>query len=382
MPDKLKLACLAAGFPGLSREDLTQALSLERKRCGSRGHQRRSHTHTRQGPGSKGWRDLATAGASAPLKPQFRPGGTSQGAQLDPADFPAALLLGSSQDPGGPKSAAGHGAPPRQHGSPWRDAGAAGPGPGSSGSLWSTQRAGRGARHLHPVSDPVQPAARALAPAQAAAAESAVGVAQLAAQHPWAGAELAGLVLRAAGGELDVAGALLLDMAPASGGSSRGRSSDSGQRAPDAAASALVGSSRHGAPASPSSSSIGQAAMDETGEGESEVGDVYYQYRIQATLLTKQWLRAARGACAAYAAGDHSAARRLAAEGRRLRQESLAAHAEAAERIEGHNNASTRWVGQGLQVVGAWALGSAAVHMARRDKCQAARQPQAECSLC
>lgn len=64
----------------------------------------------------------------------------------------------------------------------------------------------------------------------------------------------------------------------------------------------------------------------------------------QAQRLTLAWQKAVKKAATAYSSGNHSKARRLAAEAQRLRLDSLAAHEAAAARIEQEANAGARCV--------------------------------------
>ncbi|KAL4436811.1 hypothetical protein ABPG75_003950 [Micractinium tetrahymenae] len=150
---------------------------------------------------------------------------------------------------------------------------------------------------------------------------------QLLEVYTWAGQELVAAVLAAMQGDTAAAAAALADMvADSSSSSYKSGSKDSagGSRAGQAPAAAL---------------SCAQGACDDDEEGTAEEQqDPYFRHRRRALQLSRRWARAARGAGTAYAAGDHSAARQLAADAQRLRREVLAAHAEAAERIEEANN--------------------------------------------
>ncbi|GAB4821151.1 hypothetical protein N2152v2_008197 [Parachlorella kessleri] len=67
--------------------------------------------------------------------------------------------------------------------------------------------------------------------------------------------------------------------------------------------------------------------------------DVYWRHRGDALRLTRAWQKAVSKAASAYGGGNHGKAQRLAAEARHLREASLAAHEQAASRIEAELNA-------------------------------------------
>lgn len=168
----------------------------------------------------------------------------------------------------------------------------------------------------------------------------------LARQHPWADQELQRLVLEAAGGDSRMAAELLGEMAPGGGCAPGNRAP---LPAPQASAAQCPGAPRPAGAAADAAAAAAAGAPGDGGPGNDEDGglDPYYRFRCHALGLTRQWRRAARRAAAAHAAGDRGAARRLAAEARRLRAESLAAHAEAAERIEMHVNRDSECGGGG-----------------------------------
>lgn len=158
---------------------------------------------------------------------------------------------------------------------------------------------------------------------------AASAVQQLLRQQTWAGVELAEAVLEAAGQDAEVASAMLAEMGASCGTAPHGC-------AQPAAAE------RGGAPPH------GDGAMDRGLGGSEEeedehASDPYFRFRARALQLGRRWHRAARAAAAAHTSGQHSVARQLAAEARKLRQEALAAHAEAAEQIETENNRSNGW---------------------------------------
>lgn len=261
-------------------------------------------SHVVKGGGFKGrrktsWGSLGEASGQPhgrpPMAPRFTARqGSEQGPTLNPADFPAAI--GNAP-------------------------------PSVSGGL--TTRLPAAQPHASP-----QPHRLHWSPPQPAPPPSDVSPAgqQLLKEHAWAGEELVAAVLAAMQGDAAAAAAALAEMV-ADGSSSADRSARS-------RGNACASASRAGqAPATTS------WASDTTGEEEGsaeEQQDPYYRHRRRALQLSRRWGRAARGAGVAYAAGEHSAARQLATEAQRLRREALAAHAEAAARIEEENNRGNR----------------------------------------
>lgn len=227
--------------------------------------------------------------------------GSEQGPLLGPADFPAGIGGAATQQAGDVRTQ-----PP-----------AAQLHPGPRSRRWQQ------APLLLPALPP------SLASASSAAEQ------RLLEEHAWAGRELVAAVLAAMQGDAAAAAAALADMV-AEGGSSAGHCS-----------SAPASASRAGRPPAADSWAQGAAHEEEEGEEDSaeEQHDPYFKHRRRALRLSRRWGRAARGAGAAYAAGEHSAARQLAAEAQRLRREALAAHAEAAARIEEENNRDNRLAG-------------------------------------
>ena len=169
---------------------------------------------------------------------------------------------------------------------------------------------------------------------------------QLAEMFGWAGPELAAAVLEAVGQDVAAAASILADMvapepalASAADGAVQAALGD--VPAVRAAAAATV----HNGPASQlqQGRGSGSGSSGSGADSDDEPGaDPYWRHRRHALLLSRRWQRAARGAAAAYAGGCHGEARRLAAQAQRLRSEALAAHAEAAERIETENNQHNR----------------------------------------
>jgi hypothetical protein len=170
---------------------------------------------------------------------------------------------------------------------------------------------------------------------------AAAAIEQLVALHPWAGRELVAAVLAATQQDAGAAAAVLADMvAP-------GAQPEPAAPARGPAARAPADEKLHKERAGSSSGS------DEEDGGEQ--GDAYYRHRQQALQLSRRWQRTARASAAAYSSGQHSTARQLAAEAQRLRQEALAAHADAAERIEAENNQHNRQArGPPVLAAGRW----------------------------
>lgn len=247
----------------------------------------------RQQQRSASWGTLAEAGQAQPqrpIAPRFQPAGRRPEAPLmDAAGFPAA----------------GRALPAVASGQP------------QASDTWRP-RSGQ----------PAAPRPLAWRPDTSPAAADAAGpdaaVAQLTELFGWAGTELAAAVLEAAGQDLEAAAAILADMV-----------------APEAVMAAAAAAAQR-AGSSGGSSGHSSESEGEEGEEETAAGDPYWRHRRHALRLSRQWQRAARGAAAAYAGACHSKARHLAAQAQRLRREALAAHAEAAERIETENNQHNR----------------------------------------
>lgn len=205
--------------------------------------------------------------------------------------------------------------------------GAAAPHVGSKQAQWAP------AKPYASLRDQQRQQAPRLLPVASPSPASPAAERQLLEEHAWAGRELVAAVLAAMHGDAAAAAAALADMV--ADGGREGASSAGATRTGQAAAAAAA--------ISPS-----QSTLDEEDGSSEDQQDPYFRHRRRALQLSRRWARAARGAGAAYAAGEHSAARQLAAEAQRLRREALAAHAEAAERIEEENNRDKRWVRCGM----------------------------------
>lgn len=173
-----------------------------------------------------------------------------------------------------------------------------------------------------------RPQLAAQAPRCCLGAETEGAAEQLLRQHSWAGRELVAAVMQAAGQDGELADALLADMV----------ASDTAAAGQPQRAEAQVATA--GAAAADPGPAVGSAGSDD--EPEMQQGP-YFLHRRNALLLTRRWQRTTRSAAAAYSAGQHAAARQLAAQAQGLRRQALAAHAEAAERIETDNNRHNRW---------------------------------------
>ncbi|KAA6429028.1 MAG: hypothetical protein FRX49_01138, partial [Trebouxia sp. A1-2] len=93
------------------------------------------------------------------------------------------------------------------------------------------------------------------------------------------------------------------------------------------------------APAPPTTSASSKTCNKQSVDEGSADEDLYYKHRKEALKLSKAWRKKLHQAANAFAGSHYSGGEALANEAHQVRLKALAAHAEAAQRIEHDNNA-------------------------------------------
>ncbi|DBB05665.1 hypothetical protein WJX77_001842 [Trebouxia sp. C0004] len=241
----------------------------------------------------------------------------------------------------------------------------------SKQSSWSSPRPkhnGRQARNAHPAAGGAVTYSAALSPGELQHGDSELSkglamsdselaaITSLLSIHPWAEPELARAVLAAVNHNIAAADLLLREMEQhqAPSGSDSDEESANHIISPETSATEPAGEqqalSSSGqrqtpppttpkAPAPPatraSSKKRNQQSVDEGSADE----DLYYKHRKEALKLSKAWRKKLHQAANAFAGSHYSGGEALANEAHQVRLKALAAHAEAAQKIEHDNNA-------------------------------------------
>ncbi|DBA70804.1 TPA: hypothetical protein ACH3X2_011694 [Trebouxia sp. C0005] len=173
--------------------------------------------------------------------------------------------------------------------------------------------------------------------------------------HPWAEPGLTRAVLAAVNHNIAAADLLLREMEQhqAPSGSDSDEESANHIISPETSATepageqqALKRSGQHQpppttskAPAPPTTSASSKTCNKQSVDEGSADEDLYYKHRKEALKLSKAWRKKLHQAANAFAGSHYSGGEALANEAHQVRLKALAAHAEAAQRIEHDNNA-------------------------------------------